>query len=79
MSDNGRGFDLALLYGLQSGQDGRYGLQGVQERLELVGGHLQVASHPGDGTHLFVVVPKEILANSVALTRGSLSPVLGDG
>jgi signal transduction histidine kinase len=30
----------------------------VQERLELVGGSLQVESEPGQGTVLYVTIPK---------------------
>ncbi len=55
--DNGRGFDLALLHQLQPGREGRYGLQGVQERLEQVRGSLQVESMPGSGTCLAASVP----------------------
>jgi len=39
-------------------------LQGVQERLELVGGCLKVESGSGKGTTLFVTVPKDLLASS---------------
>ncbi|HEY7123221.1 MAG TPA: sensor histidine kinase [Ktedonobacterales bacterium] len=55
--DNGRGFDTAMLLQLQPGREGRYGLQGVQERLEQVQGSLQVESMPGSGTCLAASVP----------------------
>lgn len=55
--DNGRGFDPALLHQLQPGREGRYGLQGVQERLEQAQGSLQVESTPGSGTSLTASVP----------------------
>ena len=73
MSDNGHGFDISLLHRRQPGQDGQYGqygLLGVQERLETVGGHLQVDSHPGEGTHLQVTVPKDMLTHH-ALPTGT--------
>lgn len=73
LSDNGCGFDLSLLHSRQPGRDGQYGLQGVQERLETVGGHLQVDSHPGAGTHLFVTVPKDMLTNHATLARTNFS------
>jgi len=73
LSDNGCGFDLSLLHSRQPGQDGQYGLQGVQERLETVGGHLQVVSHPGKGTQLFVTVPKDMLTGHATLAKTSFS------
>jgi signal transduction histidine kinase len=56
--DDGRGFDLAMQH------DG-YGLQGIQERLEVIGGTLTIESErgnesvPGRGTRLKVIVPKD--------------------
>src|SRR5712692_199552 len=73
LSDNGCGFDLSLLHSRQPGQDGQYGLQGVQERLETVRGHLQVVSHPGKGTQLFVTVPKDMLTGHATLAKTSFS------
>ena len=61
LSDNGCGFEPVLLQRLQPGRSGGYGLQGVQERLELVGGSLKVESSPGKGTVLFVTVPGDLL------------------
>ena len=58
LRDNGHGFDTARWQQAEPERDGGYGLQGVQERLELVGGSLQVASAPGQGTTLRVTVPK---------------------
>jgi signal transduction histidine kinase len=61
LSDNGCGFETTLLQHLQPGRSVSYGLQGVQERLELVGGNLNLESSPGKGTTLFVTVPKDPL------------------
>jgi signal transduction histidine kinase len=61
LRDNGNGFDVSLLQALQPERDGQYGLQGLQERLELVGGRLRVESVPGQGTQLFVAIPKNLL------------------
>lgn len=41
----------------QGEQQGRYGLQGIRERLELLDGTLQVESAPGKGTRLCARVP----------------------
>jgi signal transduction histidine kinase len=58
MRDNGCGFDTAILQQLPSEREGGYGLLGLQERLQLVGGHLHIESSPGEGTNLLVHVPK---------------------
>jgi signal transduction histidine kinase len=47
VADDGRGMDLA-----QAGQDGHYGLAGMRERAQLVGGKLRVSSKPDQGTHV---------------------------
>jgi signal transduction histidine kinase len=78
LSDDGCGFDLSLLHSRQPERDERYGLQGVRERLELVGGHLLVDSHPREGTRLFVTVPKELLTSHTTLTRTDFSFVPED-
>jgi len=59
LRDNGRGFDPLGQQHLQPGREGGYGLQGLQERLELVGGSLKVESVPGAGTSLRVTVPRD--------------------
>ena len=59
MRDDGRGFDAVKRQQLQVEREGGYGLRGLQERLELVGGSLQVESAPGEGTVLVVTVPRD--------------------
>jgi signal transduction histidine kinase len=50
LQDDGQGFDLtASCTG--------YGLRGMQERMHLLGGQLQVASTPGNGTQIRATVP----------------------
>ena len=47
MSDNGRGF----VVGKQRGaNEGHFGLQGMRERAERLGGTFTVTSRPGEGT-----------------------------
>lgn len=58
LRDNGHGFDTARWQQVEPGRDSGYGLQGVQERLELIGGSLQIESAPGQGTTLRVTIPK---------------------
>ncbi len=50
VSDDGRGFDSA-------GRHGGFGLSGMRERVELVGGELQIESRPGSGTRVMASVP----------------------
>jgi signal transduction histidine kinase len=58
LHDDGRGFDPSM-------QHNGYGLQGIQERLEIIGGMLTIESEsgtgsaPGKGTRLNVRVPKD--------------------
>jgi signal transduction histidine kinase len=55
LRDNGRGFDPTNPQ--KEGSERGYGLQGVQERLEFVGGSLKVESTPDWGTILVVQIP----------------------
>jgi signal transduction histidine kinase len=55
--DNGRGFDPASIAHRQ-GEQG-FGLMGIRERLNVVGGHLQINSTDGDGTELVISIPVE--------------------
>ena len=47
VEDDGCGFDTG-------GADGRLGLVGIRERVELLGGDLRIESSPGGGTVLVV-------------------------
>lgn len=69
LSDDGPGFDLAQLAALRPGREGNYGLQGVRERLELVAGTMRVDTSPGQGTSLYVSIPKDQLIRNEVLQR----------
>lgn len=57
LADDGIGFRVDTLDpSCQSG----YGLQGVRERLELVGGTLRIDSTPGAGTRIDLTLPREL-------------------
>lgn len=59
--DNGDGFDPRFVRqepGDGEEGEGGYGLQGIRERLDLIGGSLHLESSPGRGTHLVITVPK---------------------
>jgi signal transduction histidine kinase len=48
IADNGRGFDLS------KAQVGHYGLRGMKERVNMLGGNLSITSQPGTGTSVVV-------------------------
>jgi two-component system sensor histidine kinase UhpB len=54
--DDGRGFDVERTAG-EAVSRKQLGLMGIQERVSLAGGSMQVESAPGLGTHLLVHVP----------------------
>jgi signal transduction histidine kinase len=51
LKDNGIGFDPTQLH---TG----FGLQGMIERVQLLGGELKIDTAPGQGTHIQVVLPR---------------------
>ena len=54
--DDGRGFDVARTIG-PAGSDGSVGLVGMQERVGLLGGTIEIRSGAGRGTEIVVDVP----------------------
>jgi signal transduction histidine kinase len=52
LRDNGVGFDKSSTVG-----GGGFGLKGMRERIEKVGGQLALETAPGKGTHITIVVP----------------------
>ena len=53
VKDNGHGFDTATTPGIEQGH---YGLQGIAERAEALGGEFTIESTPGKGTHATVTI-----------------------
>jgi signal transduction histidine kinase len=53
IQDDGRGFLVPAHLG-QLTAEGHFGLTGIQERVDLIGGSLEVTSAPGQGTTLRV-------------------------
>ncbi|MGD1953036.1 MAG: sensor histidine kinase [Leptolyngbyaceae cyanobacterium] len=58
LSDNGQGFDFTQL-------SQGYGLKGIQERVQLIGGTLQIQTTLGQGTKLLIQIP--LAATSVLI------------
>lgn len=54
--DNGRGFDLGRVLHPESPERG-FGIIGMQERVSLLGGKIDIRSRPGFGTHIHIEVP----------------------
>lgn len=54
VADNGHGFEQKDVF---SSLGGHFGLIGMRERAERLGGELHLASHPGEGTQVEVMVP----------------------
>ena len=59
VTDDGTGFDLAAAGPAPAGQGGPsgFGLPGMRERAELLGGRLEVITAPGRGTTVRLIVP----------------------
>ncbi len=64
--DNGCGIDAQLL---SSGRDGHWGLPGMRERAERIGGHLHVWSSPIAGTEVELSVPSHVAYQSRSSRR----------
>jgi len=59
VQDNGVGFDPAII---QPTQSLHYGLVGMKERVQAVGGRFQLESTLGKGTHLRIQIPRRVSA-----------------
>jgi signal transduction histidine kinase len=57
VTDDGIGFTPSSTGRPPARDDGRFGLASVQERAELIGGAVRVASRPGEGTTVAVTAP----------------------
>ena len=61
VSDNGVGMDAAIV---EKGKEGHFGLSGMRERAERIGGKLTITSSPVSGTTITVFVPGRIAYRS---------------
>ncbi len=72
--DDGKGFDEQAVKRDQS--TGHFGLRGMRERAEKIGGGLEVLSNPGFGTEIVFSIPAAI-AYAPSSRRGSTPPSSG--
>ena len=56
IQDNGRGLSVPVDWN-ENARQGHFGLLGMKERAEAIGGTFQLISQPGDGTLIQVIVP----------------------
>lgn len=62
VSDDGRGFDPQRVLAREEDvgvEGGHFGLRGIQDRVEMLGGSFTIESAPGRGTALTVALPAE--------------------
>jgi len=64
--DDGTGIESRVL---QSGREGHWGLQGMRERAEGIGGRLRVWSREAGGTEVQLIVPSQLAFESQASRR----------
>lgn len=55
--DDGKGFDMESLKAKSDDISGGFGLISMRERIDLLGGELDINSEPGKGTRLNIVIP----------------------
>lgn len=72
VQDDGTGFDPLLPVPLGQTATGGYGLRGLRERVEALGGTLSVESAPDEGTTLAIELPTTV--GSEQLVGASVSP-----
>jgi signal transduction histidine kinase len=68
VQDDGHGFEPRLLDELGTYRQDRFGLQGLRERLALIGGTLRIESSSQHGTFVQAVIPKQPLKSDTLET-----------
>jgi signal transduction histidine kinase len=57
ISDNGKGFNVKAFQTKEIGETQGYGLYNMKERVEIVGGVLEITSEPRRGTTIKINIP----------------------
>lgn len=68
VQDNGRGMSKETL---NLGRPGHYGIAGMQERAERLGGSVSIRSRVGEGTEVNLIIPARLLYQDGPLPSGS--------
>jgi signal transduction histidine kinase len=69
VEDDGVGFDPSL----QVSNRSTWGLLGMQERAELLGGQFELITRPGAGTRVRVIIPYHPLTNQIPENSSTLA------
>jgi len=78
VSDEGAGFDPAQLRA-EGGRSGGYGLFSVRERLNLLGGRMEIDSAPGRGSRCTLLAPPTTLPREAAALPAGPAPQVSIG
>jgi two-component system sensor kinase len=70
ITDDGVGFDVASLTARMAAGEGGMGLSGIRDRIEGLGGAMQIDSAPGRGTQLSFTIPEEPCHATAPYSRG---------
>jgi PAS domain S-box-containing protein len=68
IQDDGVGFDAGFSAKAGKQKPHGLGLAGMRERVEAIGGALEILSAPGEGTKLFLSIPKERVVDAPSVT-----------
>jgi PAS domain S-box-containing protein len=75
VSDRGVGFDSGLIRpGGSTGALGGFGLFSIRERLELMGGRMDIDSRPGRGSRFTLTAPLRAMSHAIETGPGDLAP-----
>jgi signal transduction histidine kinase len=66
VSDNGVGIEPVVV---TEGKEGHFGLQGMRERAQRIGGKLTIVSAPNSGTEMTLMVPGRVIFRTAHPTR----------
>jgi len=69
IQDNGRGFELEKILHPEAPERG-FGIIGIQERVSLLGGQINIKSRPGFGTSIHIEIPYENVGDNHGKNTG---------
>ncbi len=64
--DDGVGFDPEMIFKSTNADEGKgFGLLGIRERVSQLDGKMNIHSKPGEGTHISVDIPLNVMVKNV--------------